>query len=227
MGIGASKCMIFSKPQPIIYMEVAYIEPYNSKIEKKIVKIGSESYQVEAGRRELKGLEQGSSHTERSCMQEQLGYKEGNNSEYDEQAQTLEVEMVKVGPHGEEPLTMASNAESSGGASSLVALPEQGCKTEIGDTCDVNFDRVSVCASSTLTSTIGAEDRKDIDPTASSASLIMGDDSSLDRSVDVVFHLSRKAKEMFLARTLRLSHSYYESIMQGAIGESYNSRTMT
>lgn len=77
-------------------------------------------------------------------MQERLGYKEGNNNEHDEQAQSLEVQIVKVGSPGDKPLATASNPESSGGAPSLVALPEQSDKTEIGDTCNMDFDRVSV-----------------------------------------------------------------------------------
>lgn len=73
--------------------------------------------------------------------------------------------MVKRGSPGEETNGTPSNPESSGGAPSLVVLPEQSDKTEIGDTCDMDFDRVSVCTSSTLTSTTGAENWKDTDST--------------------------------------------------------------
>ncbi|KAJ8439675.1 hypothetical protein Cgig2_017948 [Carnegiea gigantea] len=102
--------------------------------------------------------------------------------------------MVKVGSPGEEPLAIASNPEYFGRAPSLVPLPEKSDKTKIEDTCHMDFYRVSVCTSSTSTSTIGTEDRKDIDPITSSASLMMGDNSSLGHFVVIVFHLSRKAR---------------------------------
>ena len=115
------------------------------------------------------------------------------------------MEMLNLGYVGEELSTAPSNPESPNVATNFVAMPvvkEPSEIIEMHNLANMDFNWVSTCSNSPLTSVTSVEGMNNNIANTSSASSSI----NVESLVDVVLHLSKGNNKRCTQKYLRLSH---------------------